>query len=462
MSFRFLAAISALLPTALLAQQPARLEAAIAGAAGSKIYLANYYGNQLYYTDSAVADAQGLAVFARQGGYKPGLYALLPGMGKIPVVLNEPVVKLATDKSDPLGKLRVTESRENTIHLVERKQAEALPEPQRTAKLLEIAKANTGTFAAQLILMEQEPGMVEVKRPDGNTDSAATSDRQRAHYWDNTDLADERIINAPVFQNRLEVLLAVGVAQKADAITNYVDSLIGAPGTAEEVKRFILNTATRKYAELPTQELGAVCVRLANKHVCTGKGNTPAAGFIPVDHWQKLCGKAAIKASLIPGAKSHDIVLADTTGKKWISMHDLPEPCVVIVFWSPHCSHCKQSMPLLYEKYVQELKPLGVGFYTVAETTSDELFKDWKAFIREKKLDWTSVGTPWPAMSGWRNDPSKYTGTPTNRESLNYASTWEVTGTPRFYVLDEQRRIVAQPGTINDILKTVKELRGRK
>ncbi|HNM69248.1 MAG TPA: thioredoxin family protein [Flavobacteriales bacterium] len=461
MSLRHAAAIAGLLPIALCAQQTTRLEVSIAGAAGNKIYLANYYGNQLFYSDSAIADAQGLAVFAHKGGYKPGLYAVLPGVGKIPVVLGEPVVKLATTKADPLGQLRVAESRENTMYLVDRKQAETLPEPQRTARLKEIAKAAPDMFASKLILMEMEPEKVEVKLPNGNTDSTATSDRQRAHYWDNTDLGDARIVHAPVFQNRLEVLMAVGVAQNEDAITNYLDSLISAPGTAEAVKQFIVNTAARKYAELPTQGLGAVCVRLTQKHVCTGKGNMPAPGWTPLDHWQKLCVKAAIKASLIPGAASRDIVLADTTGKKWISMHKMPEPCVVVVFWSPHCSHCKQTLPLLYEKYVQELKPLGTGLYAVAETTSDALFKDWKDFVRKNKLDWTNVGIPWPAMNGWRTDPSKYAGTPTDRQSLNYASTWEVTGTPRYYVLDEQRRIVAQPGTLNEVLSTVKALRAK-
>ncbi|HNE81948.1 MAG TPA: hypothetical protein PKX39_15295, partial [Flavobacteriales bacterium] len=272
MSLRHAAAIAGLLPIALCAQQTTRLEVSIAGAAGNKIYLANYYGNQLFYSDSAIADAQGLAVFAHKGGYKPGLYAVLPGVGKIPVVLGEPVVKLATTKADPLGQLRVAESRENTMYLVDRKQAETLPEPQRTARLKEIAKAAPDMFASKLILMEMEPEKVEVKLPNGNTDSTATSDRQRAHYWDNTDLGDARIVHAPVFQNRLEVLMAVGVAQNEDAITNYLDSLISAPGTAEAVKQFIVNTAARKYAELPTQGLGAVCVRLTQKHVCTGKG----------------------------------------------------------------------------------------------------------------------------------------------------------------------------------------------
>jgi thiol-disulfide isomerase/thioredoxin len=440
-----------------LAQQPCRMEISISGAAGKMIYLANYYGNQLFYTDSAVADAQGLAVFARKSGYKPGLYAVLPGKGRIELVVGEPLVKLATEASDPAGKLRVLESRENTIHHVERKAAAALPEPERTTRLMELARANPGTFAAALILMELEPAKQEVRGPDGIVDSTATADRYRAHYWDNTDLTDARIVNAPVFQNRLEALLAIGLPQQPEPIVAYLDSLIARAGKAEDVKRFIVSLTTKKYADQPTQGLGAVCVRMAQRYVCTVPPGTPAPDWKPEDNWRKVCLKAARKATLLVGAKTRDLVLADTTGKKWISMHAMPQSCVAVVFWSPHCSHCKVAMPLLYEKYVNELKALDVGVYAVAETTDSAHFNDWKAFIKENKLDWVNVGVPWPAYTDWKRDPAKLEGGPTNRESLNYAETWEVTGTPRFYVLDSERRVVDQPGTLNDLISVIKD-----
>ena len=109
-----------------MAQQPCRLEITVAGAEGDTILLANYYGNRLFYSDTAVANAQGLAVFARKSGYKPGLYAVLPGKGRVNIVLNEPLIQLATEAADPAGRFRVITSRENTIYHVERKAAEAL------------------------------------------------------------------------------------------------------------------------------------------------------------------------------------------------------------------------------------------------------------------------------------------------------------------------------------------------
>ncbi|MBL0044917.1 MAG: hypothetical protein IPP33_11165 [Flavobacteriales bacterium] len=113
-------------------------------------------------------------------------------------------------------------------------------------------------------------------------------------------------------------------------------------------------------------------------------------------------------------------------------------------------------MPVLYEKYVSELKALDVGVYAVAEATDNKLFTDWKAFIKENKLDWVNVGVPAPIYTEWKRNPAKFDGGPSSRESLAYAETWEVANTPKFYVLDRDRRIVASPASIKDIITVVK------
>lgn len=444
------------------AGQPAHLEITIAGAAGDTVLLAAYYGNLLFYTDTAVADASGRAVFDRQGGYPAGQYVVLPKQGRIPIVVNEPRIVLTTDMADPAGHLRVIDSRENTLQCVDRARAEALAEPERTKALNALVKATPGTFVAALIRMEQEPARRDVLREDGSIDSSATSNLQRAHYWDNTDLTDERIIRTPVFQNRLEALLALGIAQQPDTVVAYFEELIARAGKAEAVKQFLIQLAVRKYADQPTQGMGAVSVRLAQRHVCTAPAGMPAKEWAPVGQWRTTCGKVARKAALIIGARSRDIVLADTTATHWVDMHQLPQSCVVIVFWSPECGHCKAALPLLHEKYLSELKAIDVEIYAVAATPNAEHTTDWKRFIKDKDLQWVNVSVPWPSYTNWRQDPTRYNNSPTNIESLNYEETWEVTGTPQFYVLDKERRIVAHPASINDIVSAVKALQAKQ
>ncbi|MEO8590337.1 MAG: DUF4369 domain-containing protein, partial [Flavobacteriales bacterium] len=110
----------ALLGTALHAQEiPKRtIEVKINGAAKDTVYLANYYGNKLYYADTAIADAKGKVVFRSPRGYKAGVYAIVvPGPKYFEMVVNEPVIQMATEKADLLGKLQVLKSNENDLFI---------------------------------------------------------------------------------------------------------------------------------------------------------------------------------------------------------------------------------------------------------------------------------------------------------------------------------------------------------
>src|SRR5204862_5795853 len=141
-------------------------------------------------------------------------------------------------------------------------------------------------------------------------------------------------------------------------------------------RNIMITSAIDRYATAP-QIMGAVYVNLAMKYVCTGPNGTAARDRLPADKWSKVCTTAAKKASLVIGGKSRDLVLCDTTEKHWVSMHTMPQECIVVVFWSPHCPHCQQAIPLLYEKYEKELKALGVGVYAVADARDSSLFYAW-------------------------------------------------------------------------------------
>ena len=93
-----------------------RLEFNIAGPAGDTVYLANCYGNRLYYADTCVADPKGRVVFNSKNGYKAGVYAVvIPGPKYFEMIVNEPEVIMNSDKADLHGKLMVKQSVENQL-----------------------------------------------------------------------------------------------------------------------------------------------------------------------------------------------------------------------------------------------------------------------------------------------------------------------------------------------------------
>ncbi len=436
--------------TSASAQNERRLEFRINGMAGQKIFLANYYGNRLYYTDSAVTDAQGLAVFARKTGYKPGLYAVMIGNKRCEVLMNEPIVRMSTDAADPDGHAVVTESRENQLYREHKAFANNHSAEEVASHAQVVVRDAPGTLASLMVRMALPTSKQPIMKSDGTLDSTATSNNLRAHFWDETDLKDDRLIGIPAFQNKLEEYIAVALPPRADTINRYVDELIARTSGSADMRKFMLNWITGKYETSQVEGMDAVYVHMARKYVCPASGQPMDPIWTPLDKWQKVCERARKKLPLQPGEKAMPLILADTA-LQWVEMQKMPEPCVVVVFWSPSCSHCKQSLPLLYTEWKDKLKPLGVGIYAVAEANDSAHFHDWKAFVRENHLDWTNVGIPQPVYRTWKKTPSAYVPKFTTVESLTYPTTWEVFNTPTYFVVDSERRIFGRPRTLKDL-----------
>ncbi|MBK6891798.1 MAG: hypothetical protein IPH00_01315 [Flavobacteriales bacterium] len=98
------------------AQDKRRLQFSIDGTAHDTLYLANYFGNKLYYSDTTVANAKGVSVFERPNGYKAGVYALVvPGPKYFEFIVNEPVIEMKSDTGALNEHLVVQRSDENKL-----------------------------------------------------------------------------------------------------------------------------------------------------------------------------------------------------------------------------------------------------------------------------------------------------------------------------------------------------------
>lgn len=474
------------------AQEKRRLEFHIRGAEKDTIYLANYYGNKLYYSDTTVSDAKGNVVFARPSGYKAGVYAVVvPGPKYFEIIVNEPQVVMETDTADLSGHLVVKKSQENQLFVDyvrfindQRKQAdevnkqrEATEDPIRKAtlkaRLTDFEKAirnyqqdlvakNPNTLIGMIARMSIVPEQVDIKKPDGTVDSAATYYHYRAHYWDNTDLSDERILRTPVFQNKFDEYIGKVVPQIPDTINKCADDLVHRMDHGDELFKFAVHNITYKYETSDIMGMDAVFVHMAQTYYCPQDGTPSRAKWMPKDKLDNLCNRADKEAPLIIGAKARDIILPDTTENNWVDMYRVPQEYVLVVFWDPHCGHCKKALPDLYEQYKTKLRPLNVEVYAVAKATDSTLFADWKAFIREHDLDWIDVGLTWHVYADAKKTPSKYIPKLTTIESLNYADTWDVYSTPKMLLLDGDRKIVGKQLTPDQMVDLIGNLNKRK
>ncbi|WKZ67383.1 MAG: DUF5106 domain-containing protein [Flavobacteriales bacterium] len=469
------------------------IEAQVLGMAkGDTVYLANYYGNKLYYADTAIVDAKATAVFKKESGYAAGVYAVVvPGPKYFELVVNEPVIKVSTRKEDLLPALQVKQSRENELFigyirfLNERRlegeaQKARLDAAKDEATRTEVKAAmedldkrvkqnqrdlvsgNPGTLVASLVKMSMAVELPEPRKADGSLDSAAAYYQYREHFWDNFDLTDDRIVRVPVFGNKLEEYLTKVIAQVPDTINRLADALIARTGSSKETFKYIVHNITHKFETSEIMGMDAVFVHMALTYYCPKPGQASRVDWMEADKLEKLCERARKQAPLVLGRKAPYLCLTDSTEEKWINFYDLKEEFVVIIFWDPHCGHCKKELPEIYKVYKERLKPMGVEVYAVAKAVDESLMKDWKKFIRENTPDWVNVGLTKNVFEEAKKDPRKFIPRLTTLESLNYADTYDVFSTPKLFVVDGDRRFVGKSLTADQIADLVTRLRERK
>ncbi len=103
----------------------------------------------------------------------------------------------------------------------------------------------------------------------------------------------------------------------------------------------------------------------------------------------------------------------------------------VVVFWSSTCSHCLQQLPELHKriKDISGVKTLAIGLEDDDETWKKESAK-LPAFIHGI------------ALGKWESP---------------YTTLYDIHQTPTYYILDSEKRIVANPENYEEVVKFLKE-----
>lgn len=137
-------------------------------------------------------------------------------------------------------------------------------------------------------------------------------------------------------------------------------------------------------------------------------------------HGRALKAKVDAMAKANVGGIAPNIELPTPEGKT-ISLNNLRGHIVLLDFWASWCGPCLREMPnvkMLYDKYHSKgLEILGVSL--------DEKADAWKNAIAKKELNWFHVSS----LKGWECPAAK---------------TYNVTGIPRMYIIDETGKIIAQ------------------
>lgn len=416
---------------------------------GSNCILGNYYGDKQYIKDSAKVGPKGELVFKGKTKYPQGVYFIFPDNKKyFDIIMDaDQHFSLETDTADYISNMKVKGSEENAsffdyqrLIMSQQKLAEPLrAELKKTKnkdsikivsdKLSKIdsvvkRKMNTITSHKETMIAKwfkamEEPVIPETPTlPNGQKDTLFPFRYYKAHFFDNVDFNDERILYTPTFHQKVKQYMEKMTLQIPDSINVSADYLVEKARNNPEVFKYVVYWLTLNYESSKIMGMDAVFVHMVKKYYATHQ-----ATWVDSTQLYKITDKAAWLDPVLLGRKAPPIKMLDTTGVKTISLYDVKAKYTVLIFWDEDCGHCQKEVPKLKELYDSKLKAMGVEVYAVA--TEDKV-KEWKKFIIDHKLHWINVYQP------------------NNYERAVTKKTYDVLTTPYIYLLDENKIIKAK------------------
>lgn len=450
-----------------------KLSFKIAGVPDTTIHLVKYVGSKLYYADTAEIVSGNVQFDGSK--QEPGILAvLLPEQKYFEFIYNNEEVQIETKAPDFIPNMKVKKSNENKvfyeyIHYLQEQQADSkvLQEQKNQldseadagkiegidAQLKEINERvtsfqksvvaeNEGTLVSKILKMSID---IDIPEPSNPEDSTFKYRYFRDHYFDHVDFSDDRLVNAPVLQKKLEYYLSPQMMiQHPDTMIKYVSKVVDPiePGTM--MYRFFITKTTGHFEKSKIMGMDKAFNVFVDRYYC---GNDPEgkrkANWMDEEKLNELCESTKTRLRLVQGEIPPNLILTDSTSQKWYNMYELESEYVILYFWDPGCGHCKKETPKLQKLYAEKLKDRNVEVFAVGKATGDD-FEAWKKFIKDKGLTFINVGVTRDIYNQAREDARSLVPSKTTLASLNYQETYDIYSTPRVWILDKDKRIIGK------------------
>jgi hypothetical protein len=111
--------------------------------------------------------------------------------------------------------------------------------------------------------------------------------------------------------------------------------------------------------------------------------------------------------------------------------------------------------------YKEKFKARNVEIFAVGKAIGED-FGKWKKFIHDNSLTYTNVAVTEALYKAALQDANQFVPKYTNVESLNYQTTYDIFSTPRVFVLDKDKKIIAKSISISQLEDLIDRLQGKK
>lgn len=457
----------ALIPAAtnVYAQNPDyKIILEIEGLSHDTVYLANYYGEKMFYADTAVSDGRGKVVFEGRPFEKCGKFAaVIPGPKFFEFLAVDEDIHIRTKAAQPSAFLEVVTSAENALFydylgFLQSMRTEAVPhesvlgdslaskEAKEIARTELMAMGDRVENEQRRIISENEDMLfakylnmvLDPEVPEFPGIANADEMRYRIYrniYWNRVDFSDPRMVHDGSFNRILDQYINQVIPQSPDTVLNEVVKLIERARGNDEMFKYILHFATFNAESSPIMCMDKVFVDLVNRYYKRGE-----ATWINSDQLAKIVERADELAPTVCGSKIPDITLPGLDQSEWHSLYDLDTKYTAIVIWESTCGHCKKELPKIQSLY-EEWKDRGLSIFAIGNDFEPE---PWQKFVAKQNLDeWTHVSDN-PQINKQDSAMVLISRGVTTLESLNFRTTFDVFATPKIFLVDRNKILIAK------------------
>lgn len=253
----------------------------------------------------------------------------------------------------------------------------------------------------------------------------------RAHFWDNFDFSDERLIRTPLFKQKIEIFTNQLTPTNPDSIIVAVDEILqrAKKGKNKMMFQYAASELLNKYAKSKIICMDAVYVFLGEKYYCSG-----GADWVDSVQLERICENVASIKPLQCGLYAPNIRLKKLDGTP-ISLYDVKAKYTAIYFWDPSCGNCSKTSDKLvpiYHKY----KNKGFEIFGICSDSWKSLDKCKKKVAEKGMVFINTSEKAYPLAVA-----KKY---------------YDLKANPYILLLDEDKKIMYKridPQQIDDILK---------
>jgi len=441
------------------------IDVTVEGLNNDTVYLAHYYGNKLYYSDTTVTDGLGNLSFSGRPYERCGKHAIvIPGPKYFEFMAVTEDVKIRTKASDPSRFVEVLESEENRIFydflgFIQDRRKLAIPhesvlgDSTATKEALDAARQVLTSLGEQVGLeqkriLKEYPEylfakylnmVIEPEIPEVPGNIVNEQDLQyrwyRNHYWDRVDFSDPRLVHDGSFHQILDTYWTRVLPQMPDSMVIEAERLISKVEGNDEMFKYITHYITFNSESSQVMCMDKVFVHMIDTYYSTGK-----AVWMDDAKIQKVVDRANELRDSQCGNVIPNIILPGLDQKTWVSLHDVEAKYTAVLIWESTCGHCKKEMPIYKELY-EEWAPKGLEIFAIGNDFEPE---PWQKFVNEKGYtDWINVSDN-PLINAQDSASVLIYSGITTLKSLNFRTTFDVFATPKVFLLDKNKKIVAK------------------